>query len=101
MRNGMRPIHPGEVLREEFLVPLELSASALARAIRVPPNRITQIVAEKRDITGETALRLARCLGTKPEFWLSLQSTYDLRRAETELPKAELAQIKPIVRKSA
>lgn len=98
MRNGMRPIHPGEVLREEFLVPLELSASALARAIRVPPNRITQIVAEKRDITGETALRLARYLGTTPEFWLGLQSTYDLRRAEVELPKSELNQIKPLAK---
>lgn len=94
----MRPIHPGEVLREEFLVPLELSARGLARAIRVQPARITRILGEKRDITGEIALRLARYLGTTPELWLGLQSTYDLRRAETELPKAELARIKPLAR---
>ena len=76
--------HPGEVLREEFMRPLGLSASALARALNVPPNRVTSIVAEvePRAVTPDTALRLARCFGTSPRFWLNLQMTYDLSVAE-------------------
>jgi len=78
----MRPIHPGEILREEFLVPMKLSASALARALRVPPNRVTNIVAGKRDVTADTAIRLARAFGSTPEFWLNMQQAYDLKIAE-------------------
>jgi len=78
--NDMRPIHPGEILREEFLAPLDLSANALALALRVPAPRINDIVREKRAITPDTALRLARYFGTTPEFWLNLQTAYDLRR---------------------
>jgi addiction module HigA family antidote len=84
MKNQMRPIHPGEVLREEFLVPLELSANALAQAIGVPANRISTIVAGERNVTADTALRLARALGTTPEFWLNLQQSYELRLAEQD-----------------
>jgi antitoxin HigA-1 len=72
------PIHPGVILREEFLQPLGLSAYALARAIGVPRNRITGIVHGERAVTADTALRLARFFGTSPEFWLGLQMDYDL-----------------------
>jgi addiction module HigA family antidote len=84
-KNAMRPIHPGEVLREEFLGPLSLSAHALAQALRVPATRINDVVNERRGITADTALRLARYFGTTAEFWLSLQSAFDLRTAEGEL----------------
>jgi addiction module HigA family antidote len=82
MKNGMRPIHPGEILREEFLVPLKLSCASFARTLRVPTNRVTTIVAEKRDVTADTAIRLSRALGTTAEFWLGMQQAYDLRVAE-------------------
>jgi addiction module HigA family antidote len=84
-KNAMRPIHPGEVLRAEFLGPLGLSAHALAQALRVPATRINDVVNERRGITADTALRLARYFGTTPEFWLNLQSAFDLRTAEAEL----------------
>ena len=82
IRNGMRPIHPGEILREEFLVPLKLSANALAIALGVPAPRINDIVRERRAITADTALRLSRYLGASAEFWMGLQADYDLRLAE-------------------
>jgi len=84
MRNRMRPIHPGEVLREEYLTPLALTAHALAIALRVPAPRINDIARERRAITPDTALRLARYFGTTPEFWMELQSVYDLRRVEVD-----------------
>lgn len=95
MKNKMRPIHPGEILREEFLVPLEMSANRLAQLLAVPANRITEIVGERRAITAETALRLSRAFDTTPEFWLNLQQAYELRSAEKELGPA-LKSIKPI-----
>ncbi len=72
--------HPGEILREEFMIPLGLSANALARALNVPPNRITTIVAAEnpRAVTPDTALRLSRYFGTTPQLWLNLQLAYDL-----------------------
>jgi len=82
IRNGMRPIHPGEILREEFLVPLNLSANALAIALGVPAPRINDIARERRGVTADTALRLARYFGTSAEFWMGLQADYDLRLAE-------------------
>ncbi len=84
MRNGMRPIHPGEILREEFLGPLDMSALALANALAVPANRISGILNTTRGVTADTALRLARYFGTTPEFWLGLQQAFDLRVAERE-----------------
>ena len=81
-KNGMRPIHPGEILREDYLAELEMSANALARALHVPAPRVNDIVRERRGITADTALRLARYFGSTPEFWLNLQTAYDLRRAE-------------------
>ena len=84
-RNNMRPIHPGEVLREEFLVPLAMSAHALALELKVPAPRINDIVRERRAVTPDTALRLARYFGTTPDFWLNLQTAYDLKVAQQEL----------------
>ncbi|MCY4634555.1 MAG: HigA family addiction module antitoxin [Acidobacteria bacterium] len=80
-KNGMRPVHPGEILREE-LQTLDLSANALSKALDVPVNRITAILNGQRGVTADTALRLARYFGTTPQVWLNLQQTYELRRAE-------------------
>ena len=82
MKNGMRPIHPGEILREEFLAPLGMSANALSRALRVPAPRINDIVRERRGISADTAMRLARYFGGDARSWLNLQTAYDLRIAE-------------------
>src|SRR5580658_5603155 len=79
--NKLPPIHPGEILREEFMKPLGLSQNALARALRVPPRRINEIVLEKRGVSADTALRLARYFGTSAEMWTGLQADYDLRLA--------------------
>lgn len=81
MKNGMRPIHPGEILREDFLVPLGLSVHALAKALRVPVTRLHEIVHERRAITPDTALRLARYFGGDAKSWLNLQTEYDLKTA--------------------
>ena len=78
----MRPIHPGQILREEFLAPLRMSTHALAQALRVPATRINDVVNERRAITADTALRLARHFGTTPEFRMNLQAAFELRSAE-------------------
>ena len=93
--NKMRPIHPGEILREEFLVPLGLSASALAIELKVPAPRINDIVRERRAITPETALRLSRCFGTSPEFWMDLQTAFDLKTAAKDSGGKIEAEISP------
>lgn len=85
--------HPGEVLLEDCMKPLGLSAHKLAAAIGVTPNRVSQIVAQKRSVTADTALRLARFWGTTPEFWLNLQAAHDLSKAEAE-HKGDYAKIK-------
>jgi len=87
--NGMRPIHPGEILREEFLVPMAMSVNALALALNVPATRLHEIVKERRAITADTACRLAHYLDTTPEFWLNLQTAYDLK---TLPARAEIAR---------
>jgi addiction module HigA family antidote len=74
--------HPGEILREEFIVPLGMSARALARELDVPPNRLTEIMRGTRDVSADTAIRLGRYFGTDPRFWLNLQAAYDLSKAE-------------------
>ncbi len=81
IHNGMRPVHPGEILREEFLKPLRLSVNALALALRVPATRLHEIVKERRAVTPETALRLAAYFGGDARSWLNLQAEYDLKRA--------------------
>lgn len=88
-------IHPGEILREEFLKPMKLSAYALAKRLHVPPPRINDIVLERRRITADTALRLSRFFGTTEQFWLNLQNAYDIGRAKVELAR-ELEQIEPL-----
>jgi len=93
--NRMRPIHPGEILREEFMAPLELSANALSRALAVTPARINDIVRGRRGITGDTALRLARYFGTDAQSWLNLQSAYDLRVAELAASATIQRQVRP------
>src|SRR4030042_900424 len=80
-KKGLHPVHPGEVLLEEFLKPMNLSQNRIALDIGVPPRRINEIVLEKRRITADTALRLARYFGTSPQFWLGLQTDYDLDTA--------------------
>ena len=97
VKNGMRAIHPGEILREEFLTPMGMSSNALAQALGVPANRVTSIVAEKRGVTADTALRFARYFGTTPQFWLELQQAYELRIAEQSLGSA-LKAIRPAKR---
>ena len=93
--NNMRPIHPGEILREEFLLPLGMTAHALAMAICVPAPRIHDIVREKRSISPDTALRLARYFGTTPEFWMNLQSAFDLRTARLLTMDAIEREVRP------
>jgi len=89
------PIHPGEILMEEFLGPLEISQNRLAVAIGVPPRRINEIVHGKRRITADTALRLSRYFGTTDRFWLNLQTRYDLETEKYHLGTA-LDQIQPL-----
>lgn len=85
MTEKLAPVHPGEVLLEEFLKPMNLSQNQLALATRVPARRINEIVHGKRRVTADTALRLARYFGVSPQFWLGLQMDYDLDMAEDEL----------------
>ena len=94
--NKLAPIHPGEILREEFMKPRNLSQNALARALNVPPRRINEIVLEKRGITADTALRLARYFGTSAEMWAGLQADYDLRRARYEKQKQIARDVEPL-----
>ena len=93
--NGMRAIHPGEILREEYLEPMGLSASALAIALRVPAPRVNDIVRERRGISPDTALRLARFFRTSAQFWLNLQSGYDLKIATAASGKRVLQEVQP------
>lgn len=83
-KQKLEPIHPGEILKEEFMKPLSLSANALARGLDVPPGRITQIVNGERAITADTALRLARYFGVTPSFWMNLQFRYELEVASDQ-----------------
>ena len=94
IRSGMRPVHPGEILREE-MEELEMSARAMAEALNVPANRVSAILNGTRGITADTALRLSRYLGTTPELWMNLQKSYELRTAEIEAGKQIEKQIKP------
>jgi len=92
----LAPIHPGEILREEFMKPRGLSQNALARALNVPPRRINEIVLEKRGITADTALRLARCFGTTAEMWTGLQADYDLRLARYDKERQIERDVEPL-----
>lgn len=94
-KNGMRPVHPGEILREDYLVPLGMSANALAKALNIPAPRINEIVRERRGVTADTAMRLARYFGGDARSWLNLQAAYDLRIAEIENAKRIKREITP------
>ena len=87
--NNMRPIHPGEIIKEEYLKPLSMSVSALAVALRVPASRINDVVRQKRGVSIDTALRLARYFNTTAQFWMNLQISYDLKIARQDMTKIE------------
>jgi len=87
MAKKLRPMHPGEVLREEFLAPLKMSAGALAKTCGLPRTRIERIASELTGITADTALRLAKALGTTAQLWLNLQNDYDIQIAKRDLGK--------------
>jgi addiction module HigA family antidote len=92
----LAPLHPGEVLREEFLIPLDMSAGALAKVCGVPRTRIERLASEETSVTADTALRLSKAFGTTAALWLNLQNNYDVQRAEREI-KTELENIEPVI----
>ncbi len=95
------PIHPGEILAVEFLAPLGISQTRLARDIAVPARRINEICRGKRGITPDTALRLARFFGSSPEFWLNLQQRHDLERAKDSAEARVAAEVRPYAKRAA
>jgi addiction module HigA family antidote len=95
LKYGMRPVHPGEVLREDFLKPLEMSVNALAKALGVPAPRINDVVRERRGVSADTAMRLARYFGGDARSWLNLQMAYDLRVAELSSAKRIAREVSP------
>jgi addiction module HigA family antidote len=97
IKNGMRPVHPGEILREDYLVPMGTSVNALAKALNVPTPRINDIVRERRGVSADTAMRLARYFGGDARSWLNLQTAYDLRVAELASAKRIAREIAPAV----
>ncbi|WP_407157006.1 HigA family addiction module antitoxin [Bradyrhizobium sp. STM 3557] len=100
MAKKLAPMHPGEVLREEFLIPLDLSAGALAKACGLPRTRIERIVNEETAVSADTALRLGKALGTSAQLWLNLQNDFDMRTAQSRIGK-ELDKINPVKRHAA
>ncbi|KQV97218.1 HigA family addiction module antitoxin [Rhizobacter sp. Root1221] len=97
-KNGMRPVHPGEVLKLDYLEPLGMSVNALAKALHVPASRMNDIVLERRGVTADTALRLARFFGgdeSDAQGWINLQAVYDLKKAQEAVGKAIAKQVKP------
>ena len=94
--NGMRPVHPGEVLREEFLLPLEMTPAALARALRLSAPTINDIVRERRGITADTAIRLGRYFDTSAQFWMNLQTEYALATTYAEAGEEIEHEIEPL-----
>ena len=96
MARKLKPVHPGEILREEFMKPLGLSMNKLALDLRVPVTRIAEIVHERRAISSDTALRLGRYFNTPPVFWMNLQVRYDLEVAEDELAHRIARDVQPI-----
>ena len=91
----MKPPHPGEALKEEYLIPLGMSVNALARELGVGAARVNEIVLGRRGVSADTALRLARYFGTTPELWLNLQAFYDLRMAQRKVGRAIERTVKP------
>ena len=100
MAKKLAPVHPGEVLREDFLHPMKLSPSAVARACGVPRTRIERVAQEQAPITADTALRLARFFGTTPAFWMNIQAQYDLESAAVNMAE-DLVKIEPLKHSAA
>ena len=96
IKNGMRPVHPGEVLREDYLVPLSMSANALSKRLHIPASRINDIVLERRGVSADTALRFAQFFGCQAQSWLNLQTQYDLRVAEIDKAALIAREIEPL-----
>lgn len=94
--NGLRPIHPGEVLREDYLLPLGMSANALAHALKVPASRINDIVLERRGVTVDTAMRLVRYFGGDVQSWMNLQTAYEVKVAQKELAPRIAKEVLPM-----
>jgi antitoxin HigA-1 len=95
INNKLNPVHPGEILQYEFIVPFGLNQNKLAQAIHVPARRINEIILKKRSITADTALRLSRYFNNSPQFWLGLQMDYELDMAEDKMEEKILKEIKP------
>lgn len=98
IKNGMRPVHPGEILREEYLKPLNMSVNALAKRLGVPTSRLNDVVLERRGVSPDTAMRLARCFGGDARSWLNLQIAHDLRVTEIEHAKEIERTVEPLRR---
>jgi len=96
MAKKLKPVHPGEILREEFMKPLGLSMNKVAMDLRVPVTRIAEIVAERRSVTADSALRFARYFNNSPTFWMNLQSRYDLEVAQDELAAKVERDVQPL-----
>lgn len=94
-REKLEPVHPGKILLKDFIEPLGLAQAALARAIGIAPMRVSEIVRGRRAVTADTALRLSRYFGTRPDWWLNLQSHYDLQLALDKMEARALSQIEP------
>ncbi len=99
MTKKLAPVHPGEILREEFLIPMKLTPYGLAQALRVPRTRIERLAQEKTSLSADTALRLARYFGTTPDFWANLQTQFDLERA-SDIASQEIVRIEPAVKRA-
>jgi antitoxin HigA-1 len=95
-KNGIRPVHPGEVLREDYLKPLEMSANALATALKMPASRINDIVLERRGISVDTAMRIVRHFGGDVQSWMNLQTAYEIKVAEKLLSKNVLSEVQSL-----
>lgn len=95
-KNAMRTVHPGEVLREDYLKPLNMSANALAVALKVPASRINDIVLERRGVTVDTAMRIVRYFGGDVQTWMNLQTAYEIKVAEKALTKKVIAEVQPM-----
>ncbi len=96
MTKNQPPIHPGEILKEDFMEPLGLSANKLAQTLSVPANRVSDVVRGRRDVTGDTALRLEKAFGVSARFWMNLQAEFDLRKARSDADPAVFDQIRSL-----
>ena len=96
IKNKMRPIHPGEILKNEYLLPLKLSVNKLSMLLHISAPRLNDIVRERRGISSDTALRLARFFNTSAQFWLNLQTSYDLKQTEIKIGDSIHDEVKPI-----